>query len=52
MLLGAIILQSIVEVWLILPSVILMVIFYLFRIVYLDTSRSVKRIEAVSKLIS
>ena len=46
---GAIILSVIVDYWLCLPSILLLIIFYSFRNVYIETSRSVKRIEGISK---
>lgn len=49
MLIGALFLSFIVDPWLIIPSAVLMILFYFFRVVYIKTSRSVKRIEGISK---
>lgn len=49
LLVGAITLSSIVEPLLLVPAGILMVFFYLLKIVYSETSRSVKRVEAITK---
>ncbi|CAG9813317.1 unnamed protein product [Phaedon cochleariae] len=49
LLIGVIVLSSIVEPWLIVPSVVLIVIFYFVRVIYIKTSRCVKRIEAITK---
>lgn len=48
-LLGIIIVVGIVNPWLMLPTVFIGVVFYLLRNFYLATSRSVKRLEGVSK---
>ncbi|KAJ9588188.1 hypothetical protein L9F63_018452, partial [Diploptera punctata] len=47
--LGIIIVVAIVNVWLLVPTFFVGVIFYLFRIVYLHTSRSVKRLEGMTR---
>ncbi|KAG5892174.1 hypothetical protein JTB14_026412 [Gonioctena quinquepunctata] len=47
--LGVIVLSSIVSPWLLLPSFFLIVLFYFIRVIYIETSRSVKRIEAITK---
>ncbi|XP_072399320.1 probable multidrug resistance-associated protein lethal(2)03659 [Diabrotica undecimpunctata] len=49
LLLGAITLSAIVEPLLTVPAVVLMIIFYLLKIVYSETSRNVKRVEAITK---
>lgn len=46
---GSLILSSIVNPWFIIPSVVLLVIFYILRIIYMETSRSVKRIEGITR---
>lgn len=48
-LLGIIIVVAIVNPWLMIPTVLVGFIFYLLRNFYLATSRSVKRLEGVSK---
>jgi ATP-binding cassette subfamily C (CFTR/MRP) protein 4 len=49
MLIGALTLSYIVDPWLIIPSTVLITIFYFLRVIYIQTSRSVKRIEGISK---
>nr|XP_023015460.1 probable multidrug resistance-associated protein lethal(2)03659 [Leptinotarsa decemlineata] len=49
LLLGVIVLSSIVNAWLLLPSLFLIILFYFIRVVYIETSRAVKRIEAITK---
>lgn len=46
---GTVVLTSVVELFLIIPAIGLMVLFYGLRCVYIETSRSVKRIEAITK---
>ncbi|ENN79278.1 hypothetical protein YQE_04278, partial [Dendroctonus ponderosae] len=46
---GTIVLTSIVEPFLLIAALGLLVLFYSFRCVYLETSRSVKRVEAITK---
>lgn len=48
-LLGIIIVVAVVNPWLMLPTLLIGLVFYLLRIFYLATSRSVKRLEGVSK---
>ncbi|KAF2881306.1 hypothetical protein ILUMI_24862 [Ignelater luminosus] len=45
---GTIILTSLVDPWLLLPSAGLLFFFYLLRLIYLETSRSVKRLEGIT----
>ncbi|KAF5286351.1 hypothetical protein FQR65_LT12645 [Abscondita terminalis] len=47
--LGIIIVTSIVNAWLILPVVVIIIIFYYLRRVYIGTSRSIKRLDGVTK---
>lgn len=49
-LLGAVTVVALVNVWLLLPTVIMFSIFYLLRVYFVATSRSVKRLEGISKL--
>ncbi|XP_044266058.1 probable multidrug resistance-associated protein lethal(2)03659 isoform X2 [Tribolium madens] len=49
MLIGALFLSFIVDPWLFVPSMILITIFYFLRVVYIRTSRSVKRIEGITR---
>lgn len=44
-----IILVSISNLWLLLPTLVMSVMFYGLRYVYVNTARSVKRIEALSE---
>ncbi|XP_044266059.1 probable multidrug resistance-associated protein lethal(2)03659 [Tribolium madens] len=46
---GAMIISVIVDLWLCLPSLILLLIFYTFRKFYINTSRSVKRLESITR---
>lgn len=46
---GIVVVLCIVNVWYILATVFLVIIFYILRVFYLNTSRDVKRLEAVSK---
>lgn len=47
---GAVILSAIVTPWLLIPSTILILIFYFFRVFYIETSRSVKRLEGIGTI--
>ncbi|KAF5286347.1 hypothetical protein FQR65_LT12641 [Abscondita terminalis] len=47
--LGVVVVTSIVNAWLILPAVLTGIIFYFIRVIYIGTSRSVKRLEGVTK---
>ncbi|KAF5294187.1 hypothetical protein FQR65_LT10898 [Abscondita terminalis] len=46
---GSLVLSSIVNPWFIIPSAILLVIFFVLRLIYMETSRSVKRIEGITR---
>lgn len=48
-LLGIIVVVSVVNPWLLIPTSAIGVLFYLLRIFYLRTSRNIKRLEGVSK---
>ncbi|KOC62515.1 putative multidrug resistance-associated protein lethal(2)03659 [Habropoda laboriosa] len=48
-LLGIIVVVGIANYWLMIPTVIIAVIFYYIRVFYLATSRSVKRLEGVTR---
>lgn len=48
---GIVVVIAFVNVWNLLTTVVLSIIFYFLRAFYLQTSRDVKRLEAVSKLI-
>ncbi|CAB3379679.1 Hypothetical predicted protein [Cloeon dipterum] len=48
-LLGIIVVVAIVNVWLLLPTLVIGIIFYFLRVIYLSTSRSVKRLEGVTR---
>lgn len=50
-LLGIIVVVAMANPWLMIPTVIIGVIFYLIRVFYIATSRSVKRLEGVSKCL-
>lgn len=48
-LLGIIVVVAIANPWLLIPTVVIGIIFYYLRIIYLATSRSVKRLEGISE---
>jgi ATP-binding cassette subfamily C (CFTR/MRP) protein 4 len=48
-LLAVVIVVSVLNVWLLIPTVLMFIIFYALRQYYLSTSRSLKRLEAISK---
>lgn len=48
-LVGIVVMVSVVNPWLLLPTALIGVVFYFMRIFYLATSRNVKRLEGVSK---
>lgn len=50
-LLGIIVVVAIANYWLLIPTVVIGMIFYYIRVFYLATSRSVKRLEGVSKYL-
>jgi ATP-binding cassette subfamily C (CFTR/MRP) protein 4 len=50
-LLGIITVVAIVNVWLLIPTAVMFSIFYVLRLYFVATSRSIKRLEGISKLI-
>jgi ATP-binding cassette, subfamily C (CFTR/MRP), member 4 len=46
---GIIVVVAIVNVWLLLPTAVIAILFYFLRVIYLATSRSVKRLEGVTR---
>ncbi|XP_020285395.1 probable multidrug resistance-associated protein lethal(2)03659 isoform X2 [Pseudomyrmex gracilis] len=48
-LLGIIVVVAIANVWLLIPTVIIGIVFYYLRVFYLATSRSVKRLEGITR---
>lgn len=50
-LLGIIVVVAIANVWLLIPTVLVGIVFYYLRIFYLATSRSVKRLEGISEYL-
>ncbi|KAG8042341.1 hypothetical protein G9C98_004975 [Cotesia typhae] len=48
-LIGIIVVVSSAEIWLLVPTVIIGVIFYGLRVIYLSTSRSIKRLEGITR---
>lgn len=48
-LLGIIVVVAIANVWLLIPTVLVGIVFYYLRIFYLATSRSVKRLEGITR---
>lgn len=51
-LLGIIVVVAIVSPWLMIPTVVVGIVFYLLRIFYLRTSRNIKRLEGVSESLN
>jgi hypothetical protein len=51
MILGVIVVVAVVNYWMLIPTVVMLVLFFLLRIYYIPTSRSIKRLEGISKLI-
>ncbi|KAF2894428.1 hypothetical protein ILUMI_11735 [Ignelater luminosus] len=49
MLIGSVVVIAVVNYWLIIPTIIIAVILYFLRVIYITTSRSVKRLEGVSR---
>ncbi|KAH8420816.1 hypothetical protein KR222_005629 [Zaprionus bogoriensis] len=49
LIIGIIVVLCIVNIWYLLVTVILVIIFYLLRAFYLNTSRDVKRLEAITR---
>lgn len=46
---GTIVILGTVSVWLLIPTCVIIVLFYYMRVVYISTSRAVKRMEGTSK---
>lgn len=49
-LLGVVLIVAIVNFWLLIPTAVMFVFFYMLRVCYVSTSRSIKRLEGISKL--
>jgi ATP-binding cassette subfamily C (CFTR/MRP) protein 4 len=49
-LLGAVIVVALVNIWMLIPTVFMFSLFYLLRVYFVATSRSIKRLEGISKL--
>jgi hypothetical protein len=49
-LLGIIVMVAVVNVWLLIPAAVMFLIFCILRVYFVATSRSVKRLEGISKL--
>ncbi|KAJ9591423.1 hypothetical protein L9F63_002029, partial [Diploptera punctata] len=49
MILGVVIIVSIINYWLLIPTVVMLLLFYLLRLYYGATSRSVKRLEGITR---
>ena len=47
---GVVTIVAIINVWLLVPTGIVFLFFYLIRTVFLKSARDVKRIEAISKI--
>lgn len=48
-LVAILVIVAVVNFWLLLPTILMLILFYMLRIVYINTGRSVKRVEAQSK---
>ena len=46
---GTVIIVGTVSAWLLIPTVLVMLLFYSMRVVYISTSRSVKRMEGITR---
>lgn len=46
---GTIVILGEVNAWLLIPTGIIIFLFYYMRVVYISTSRAVKRMEGISK---
>lgn len=49
--LGAVVLISIANFWMVIPIVVLLVVFYFMREMYMLTAKSVKHVEGIGKVI-
>jgi ATP-binding cassette subfamily C (CFTR/MRP) protein 4 len=47
--LGIFVIVGIVNYWLVIPTIIISILFFLMRVVYITTSRSVKRLEGITR---
>jgi hypothetical protein len=50
-LLGIIIVVAVVNFWLLIPAAVMFSVFYILRVYFVATSRSIKRLEAISKFV-
>ncbi|XP_021935708.1 multidrug resistance-associated protein 4-like isoform X2 [Zootermopsis nevadensis] len=48
-LLGVVLIVAVVNLWLLIPTSVMFVLFYLLRVCYVSTSRSVKRLEGITR---
>lgn len=46
---GILVIVAIVNFWLLVPTFIMLILFYILRGIYMSAGRSVKRVEAQSK---
>jgi hypothetical protein len=51
MILGVIVVVAVVNYWMLIPTVVMLFLFFMLRTYYIATSRSIKRLEGISKLI-
>jgi len=50
-LLGIIIVVAVVNCWLLIPAAVMFFVFYMLRVYFVATSRSIKRLEAICKFV-
>jgi ATP-binding cassette subfamily C (CFTR/MRP) protein 4 len=51
LLLGIITVVAVVNGWLLIPTAVMFSVFYILRVYFVATSRSIKRLEAISKSV-
>jgi len=49
MIIGVLVVVAVANYWTLIPTVVMLVLFFLLRMYYIPTSRSIKRLEGISK---